>query len=148
MSDITGFGTRLRVLASNTFPVGFEVGQFADDADPLDVPALTIAGSAMGLNGDLVKWTTANPIPVITNVIAESEDDRNLTLLFEANRAGKNKASAKDVITMIVSYPNGKVVTLTGGSCQEFTPANPIASEGRLKSKAYTFAFENMVTAG
>ena len=148
MTDIAGYGASLRVIASNTFPVGFDVNQFADDGDPLDIPSLTIAGSAMGLNGNKVEWTTANPIPVTTNVIPGSEDDKNLALLFEANRAGRNKASAKDTITMIASYPDGQVVTFTGGSCQEFMPAKSIASEGRLKSKAYVWSFENLVTAG
>ena len=148
MSDISGYGASLRVVASNTFPVGIDVNQFADDGDPLDVPSITIAGSAMGLNGDKVEWTTAVPIPVTTNVIAGSDDDKNLALLFEANRAGRNKASAKDTVTMIATYPSGQVATFTGGSCQEFMPANSIASEGRLKSKPYNFVFENMVIAG
>lgn len=148
MSDISGYGSSLRVLASNTFPIGVEVTQFADDADMLDIPTLQISDNAMGLNGDKVEWTTANPIIVTTNVIPATDDDRNLSLLFEANRAGKNKSSAQDVITMIASYPDGQIVTLTGGSCREYMPARSVASEGRLKSKSFAFAFENMITVG
>lgn len=145
--DISGFGSKARIVASNTFPSGFEVTQFADDSDPIDVPSLQISDSAMGLNGDKVNWVTANPIPVTMNVIAGSEDDKNLTLLFEANRAGRNKSSAKDVLTMLVTYPDGDITTFTVGSCQEFMPAKSIASDGRLKSKAFIFSFENQVTA-
>ena len=148
MEDISGFGSQLRVLASNTFPVGITVTQFADDSDPIDIPSLQISDNAMGLNGDKVTWGTANSIPLTTNIIAGSEDDENLTLLFEANRVGRNKASAKDVILMIVSYPDGQVATFTGGSCVEFMPAKSVSSDGRLKSKAFIFSFENRIVAG
>ena len=147
-ADISGFGAKLRVIASNTFPVGIEVSQFADDSDPLDIPSLQISDGGMGLNGDRVSWTVANEIPVTSNVIAGSEDDKNLALLFEANRAGRNKASAKDQITLIATYPDGQIVTLTGGSCREFMPAKSVSSDGRLKSRPYIFAFENQVSVG
>lgn len=141
--DISGYGASVRVVASNTFPTGLEITQFADDADALDAPALDISGNAMGLNGDKVSWTSANPIPMTLNLITGSEDDRNMSVLFEANRAGKNKASAKDVITFVISYGDGSTTTLTGGSCVSFIPAKSIASEGRFKTNAYAFAFEN-----
>lgn len=148
MTDISGLGTAVRIAASNTFPIGFEVTQFADDSDPIDFPSLQIGDDAMGLNGDRVSWTPANPIRATLNIIAGSDDDQNLTLLFEANRAGRNKVSAKDVLTMIVSYPDGQIATFIKGSCIEFMPAKSIASESRLKSKAYIFSFENQVTVG
>lgn len=146
MSDISGFGASLRILASATFPGGFEITQFADDADPLDVPTMVIGNSAMGLNGDLVSWTEANPIPITLNIIAGSEDDTNLEVLFSANRAGKNKASAKDAITLYASYPDGSKTTATVGLCTEFMPTKGIASAGRFKSRPYSFTFENIVT--
>ena len=148
MTDISGFGTAARILASNTFPIGIELTEFADDSDPIDVPSLQIADDAMGLNGTRVAWTTANPIRVTINIISGSDDDRNLALLFEANRAGRNKKSAQDVITGIISYPDGQIATLTSGGCIEFMPAKGISNEGRLKTKAYIFSFENMVTVG
>lgn len=146
--NISGFGAAVRVLASNTFPIGIPITQFADDSDPIDIPSLQIGADAMGLNGDRVSWVTPNPIPVTLNIIAGSDDDVNLSLLFEANRAGRNKESAKDVLVMLASYPDRQIVTLTNGSCIEFMPAKSIASEGRLKSKAYIFSFENQVTVG
>lgn len=148
MIDIAGFGTAVRILASNTFPIGLELTQFADDSDPIDVPSLQIGDDAMGLNGDRVSWITVNPIRVTLNIIAGSDDDVNLALLFEANRGGRNKESAKDVLIMISSYPDRQIVTLTEGGCIEFMPAKSVASGGRLKSKAYVFSFENQVTVG
>lgn len=143
--NVAGFGTSIRIVASNTFPIGFEVNQFADDADPIDLPNIEIMGRGMGLNGDLVVWTIAQPIIATINILAGSEDDRNLSLLFDANRVGRNKNSARDTITSIISYPDDLPLTLTTGATMEFPPGRSIASEGRFKSNAYMFAFENRI---
>lgn len=146
MTDVSGYGAELRLIANNTFPIGLGLTQFADDSDPLDVPALPIGDSGMGLNGDLATWTVANPVEITLNLIAGSEDDINVSRLFEANRAGRNKASARDVIILIAIYPSGQIVTLTGGKCISFVPLNAISSEGRLKSKPYVLRFQNIVS--
>lgn len=144
MQDISAFGTVVTVAASNTFPAGFTVTQFADDADGLDSPSIKIAETAMGVNGDLVSWSKAAPIPLTLNVVPGSEDDINLGLLFEANRVGKGKISARDVISVTVVYPSGQVKSFTNGTITDGAAANSAASAGRLKSKAYMFAFENV----
>lgn len=142
--DITGFGIRLNLIASNTFPSGVAITQFADDADSFDMPAIQIADKAMGLNGDLVVWSTAAPVELTINIVPDSEDDRNLSALAEANRVSKGKQSARDVITLVGIYPDGKTVTYTNGKLTNAMPGNSIASAGRMKTKAYTFAFEGM----
>lgn len=142
-TSIAGFGAQVQVKASNTFPSGFVVSQFADDADPFDIPSIQIADKAMGLNGDLVTWSKANPITITINVIPGSEDDKNLSILLEANRVGKGKAGANDEVTIVAVYPNEGTLTLTGGVITDGAPGNSIASAGRFKSKAYAFAFEN-----
>lgn len=147
MTDISGFGLRATIKASNTFPVGFVVTQFADDADPLDTPSITIGEATVGLNGDLITSSRANPLVVTLNVIPNSDDDRNLNVLFEANRVGKGKNSARDVITLNLVYPDGRTKTYTEGIPTDFMPGNSVASAGRMKTKPYVFAFENMVEA-
>lgn len=147
MTDISGFGLQINVKASTTFPTGFVVSQFADDADPFDLPDMTIAESAMGMNGDLVTWNTANPITINLSVVPGSEDDKNLATLFEANRVGKGKQSAKDVITMTAVYADGKTLTLSQGVITNGNPGDSIASAGRKKSKTYGFVFENKATS-
>ncbi len=146
MADIGGVGIEVTVRASNTFPVGFTVTQFADDSDPLDAPAFDIAQTAMGLNGDLLSWDTPNPVPLNLNVIPNGDDDRNLQRLFEENRVGRGKTSAKDIITVTVSYPDGKRVNLTAGKLTNGMAFNSVASAGRLKSKPYSFMFENVTS--
>lgn len=144
MADISGFGTVVNVLASNTFPSGVTFTQFADDGDSLDIPSIQIADKAMGVNGDLVTWSKANPLVVTINLIPNGDDDKNMAVIAEANRVGKGKQSARDVITMVVNYPDGRIATYTAGKLTDAMPGNAVASSGRYKTKPYSFAFENV----
>ncbi len=144
MNDISAFGLRVLLTASETFPAGISLTQFADDADPFDTPSMQIRDKAMGVNGDLITWSKANPIPVTLNLIANSDDDKNLGVLFESNRVGKGKQGARDVVGITVVYPDGRTASFTQGSITDGMPANSAASSGRLKSKAYVFCFENV----
>lgn len=143
--DIAGFGLRVTVIALPRFPVGFTLTEFADDADPFDIPAIQIQDTAMTLNGDLISWATPVPINLTLNVIPGSEDDDNLAALFEANRVGLGKISTSDLITMTGTYPNGDFITLINGRIVNGMPGNSVSSAGRLKSKNYEFQFENKV---
>lgn len=141
--DISGFGLVVTVTASNTFPIGLPVSDFADDADPLNIPDLTLAESAMGLNGDLVTFSKASPIEIELAVIPNSASDVGLGILVEANRVAKGKSSARDVITLIGVYPDGTVKRFTKGRIISGPVGNSVQSAGRFKSKVYKFAFEN-----
>jgi hypothetical protein len=142
--EIGGFGLEVLIRASNTFPAGLTIEQFADNADPFDFPDIDIAEVAMGLNGDMVSWSKAKPLLVNVSVIPESNDDTNLSVVLAANRVGKSKQSARDVITMVGRYPSGAIVTLGKGKMLTGSISNSISSEGRMKSKTYKFAFENI----
>lgn len=144
MQDISGFGIRLILKASVTFPQGITLTEFADDGDPFDTASQQIMDSAMGLNGDMIVWSKANPIKPTISVIPDSDDDRNLAVLAEANRVGKGKTSRRDVITLTAIYPSGKTITLNNGKITDAILTQPVASVGRLKTKPYVFAFEGM----
>ena len=144
MQDISVFGIRVQVVASETFPAGISITQFADDADPFDSPSIQIRDKAMGVNGDLISWSKANPLPVTLNVVPNSEDDKNLGVLFEANRVGKGKQGARDVITITAIYPDGRTASFTQGVITDGMPANSATSAGRMKSKAYSFMFQDL----
>lgn len=143
--DISGFGSQIRITASNTFPTGFTVTQFSEDADPFDFPAQDIASEAMGVNGDLITWGSASAIPMAVSVIPGSDDDANLAILLEANRPGRGKRRAADVISAIVSYPDGTTTTVTSGHIKNGMVARGLAGSGRQKTRVYLFAFENKV---
>ena len=144
MQDISVFGIKVQIVASQTFPSGINITQFADDADPFDAPSMQIRDKAMGVNGDLISWSKANPIALTLNVVPNGDDDKNLSVLFEANRVGKGKQGARDVISITAVYPDGKTASFTQGVITDGQPANSAQSSGRLKSKAYAFAFENV----
>lgn len=143
MTDVSGYGLKVSLKASTTFPSGLTITQFADDADPIDSPAIDVATVTMGLNGDLVAASAATPTVVTLNVIPTTDDDRNLAVLVQANIVGKGRTPARDRITMTVNYPDGRSATLTGGVITNGTPITGVASAGRLKTRAYTFAFES-----
>lgn len=145
--NIGGFGLVVTIIASSTFPAGMVLEAFADDADPFDFPDLQVADIAMGLNGDLITWSKAMPLVTQVSLIPESDDDNNMSVLLAANRVGKSKNSAQDVITLTGKYPSGVVVTLTNGRLTNGMISNSIASAGRMKSKPYKFAFENITIA-
>lgn len=147
MQNISGFGLIVNLIASNTFPLGLTITEFADDSDPLDLPSVQIADSAMGLNGDLITWSTANPILASLNVIPGSEADIGLAILLEANRVSRGKIGARDTITMVLNYPSGNFVTLIGGIITDGMPSSAVSSEGRLNTKNYNFAFESRIGA-
>src|SRR5690606_41248866 len=103
MENISGFGSRVRLRASVTFPLGLDITQFADDADGFDAPSMQISDKGMGLNGDLVVWNTANPIPLSLSLIPVSGDDRNMSILFESSRGGNGMTGSPDVITLTIA---------------------------------------------
>jgi hypothetical protein len=147
MFNISGFGVSVSLTASNTFPLGININQFSDDSDPVDVPSLQIADVAMGLNGDMISWSKANPIKIVLSVIPESDNDISLSILLSANRVGRGRISARDIITMNISYPDGNFVILTGGIITDGIPLSPVANSGRLKTRVYNFAFESYIGA-
>ena len=145
MNNIGGFGLKLSVTASMTFPIGFIITQFADDADPFDVPDIQIRDKAMGLNGDLISWGKAVPVSIKISVIPDSQDDINLSILAKTNKVGAGRNPVTDVIGMIGTYPDGSVVILTNGVMTDAPLASSVSSSGRMKSKTYSFAFENNI---
>ena len=145
MSNIGGFGLKIMLNASITFPVGFIITQFADDADPFDVPDLQIRDKGMGLNGDMVTWGKAQPVNIKIAVIPDSQDDINLSILAKTNRVGAGRNPVNDVINVVGTYPDGMIVVMTNGVMTDAPMASSVSSAGRMKSKVYSFSFENNV---
>lgn len=148
MINISAFGSIAQFTASRTFPNGFTVTEFADDADPIDSPPFTAADTGVGLNGDMVVWNRANILEVVVNVIPNTEGERNLAVLLDANRTGKDKSGARDVVGLVVAMPDGSKITCTNGTPIDGVLINAVASVGRLKTKPYRFRFEKVIKAG
>jgi len=144
MINIAGFGYSALITASNTFPNGFALVDFADDGDPLDSPELPVAETGFGLNGDMLVWTHPQGVEITFMVIPTSEGDINLDTLLDANRVGKGKTSARDKINIVHTYPNGDVATCTNGVILSGNMLPGISGAGRLKSRPYKFRFERI----
>jgi hypothetical protein len=145
MINVSGFGIEIQLRASRTFPAGFSIPELADDADLIDTPSVQIADGAMGGNGDLVTWSKGTPLKVTINVIPNSDADRNLTVLANANRVAKNKTSAKDEITMTTVNPvTGKSTTYIKGFMSDAMFGDSVASTTKTKTKAYSFMFQDI----
>lgn len=140
-TSVTGFGIVATLIASNTFPTGLPISQFADDTDPILINDVRIADTAMGLNGDLITWSKAAPLPLTFNVIPGSADDVNLQILANANRVAQGKNSANDVISATIIYPDGSSVILTGGVVTDASFGRGVQSSGRQRTKSYSFLF-------
>lgn len=145
MHNVSATGIKMRLVASLTFPAGFDITQFADDGDPLNSENLTIAETAAALNGDLVAWGKPNVIPLTIAVLPDTDEDRNLSILWNVNRIGKNKVAVQDVITLVVTYPNGDQKILSNGVMISGPALNSGSPEGRLKTKEYEFSFESII---
>lgn len=142
-NNVNGFGVVVNIIADKTFPVGITVTQFADDADPIAINDVKIADTAMGLNGDLLLWNRATPLPMTLSIVPGSTDDINLQILADANRVAQGKNSANDVITATIIYPDGAVITLQGGAITDAAFGRGIQSSGRQRTKVYNFSFAN-----
>ena len=140
--DITGFGTVVTLIATGTFPTGFQITQFADDSDPVDMSSVQIGDAVMGVNGDLITFSRAVPLPLTLAVIPGSLDDDNLSILANANRVSKGKFIPFDSLTATVVYPDGTQITLINGKITGAPFGKSISSGGRLRTRPYTFLFE------
>lgn len=143
MFNISGYGLTITMLASNTFPVGVLLTNWPDDQDPLSFPEVDIADGEVGVNGDLIVWSKGAKIPCTISCIPDSPTDLQLAVLFQANRVGKNKIGARDIIQMGVIQGNNNFGTFTNGIIVSGPPFNGVQSSGRMKTKSYGFIFES-----
>ena|ERR1700761_2865950 len=141
--DVSGFGSYITLTASNTFPTGIEISNFAGDTDPYDAESVEIAGQQMGLNGDLIVWAQARGLPLRIAVIPGSQADQNLQILADANRVGPGKPSAGDVIQVALQYPDGSATQWYNGRLLTAPFGKSAAGSGQLKTRVYGLIFES-----
>jgi hypothetical protein len=68
--------------------------------------------------------------------------------LLNANRVGRGKLSAFDVITITGVFPSGATITFSQGKITKGMISASVASSGRLKTKTFEFSFENVFKSG
>jgi len=82
---------------------------------------------------------------VVISVIAGSDDDINLAILADNNRVGKGKFPVQDTITLTKVFADGSIEVYANGVITNAPIGTGVASAGRLKTKTYSFAFENKI---
>lgn len=142
-TDISGFGLEIVLVADKTYPAGITLSQFADDADPFDIPAIDLADKGMGLNGDMVVWAKATPIEIAIALVPSADDDANMLILAENNRVGKGKRNLRDKVSLTAIYKDGRRLILQEGFISNAPAGLSVASAGRYKSNTYKIVFEN-----
>lgn len=144
-TNISASGFSVLIKASKTFPQGFLCTEFADDADPFDLPSVQVAETAIDINGNMKAFSTPNVNVININVTPNTEEDKNLKILLSANTSKKGRQSAMDEITMIATYPDGSTRTAKVGVIVSGIPANSPSSASRLKSNQYVFNFQEVI---
>lgn len=143
-TNISASGFSLLIKAHKTFPQGFLCNEFADDQDPFDLPAVTVAEAVVDINGNMKAFSTPSINTINVNITPNTEEDKNLQVLLSANTSKRGRASVVDEITMIATYADGSTRTARGGIITGGPRGSSPTSSGRLKTNTYTFAFEGI----
>lgn len=145
MENVSVNGSSARLVASFTFPTGFDLIKFADDADPFDISDNTVASHGSGINGDLVVWSTANGIEISVSVLPGTDEANNLAILWSSNKVAVGKVAVKDILTLVINLPNGKQQIYSGGALISGPAGISGSSDGRQKTQTYSMVFETRV---
>jgi hypothetical protein len=140
---VYGCGTQVSIIASNTFPIGVLLTDFADDEDVITNDDVEIQQVKIGANGNILPSAKPVLINVGLAVVPDSSSDIQLAILLESNRFGFNKQGSQDVITMSIIQPNNKVTMYYDGFIVGGSPSNKMSAEARFKTKKYNFMFGN-----
>ena len=143
--DVSAMGLKVLIKAVPSFPVGIEITHFADDGDSLNISDIQTMESAVGVNGDLVVWRVATPCEISVNVIPGTDECKDLETLFNLNMTQKNRVASKDILTMVITHPDGKQTVLSNGYIVGGKPAQDYSSNGRANSREFRCVFENNV---
>lgn len=147
MENISGFGTKVTIVAIQSFPQGFSLSKFADDKDPVAIDDIEPIGYQMLYDGGLFAFDKAVPVTVSVSVIPNTDDDINLKILLQTKKGGFRYLPIEDLVSMIISYPNGGTAILTNGTIISGPPADSITQAGRRQSNTYKFAFATFAGA-
>ena len=143
--DVSGIGLSGILTADKTFPAGVAISAFSDDLDPVDIVEKEYTNQAVGLNGHLITWTTAQNVELALGIIPGTEEEANLDILQAANFPVRGVKPAIDSINLTLTYPDGSIDTYKNGRVKAGTPGRSVAAGGRRKSRVYRFVFESVV---
>jgi hypothetical protein len=141
--DVSALGFSILVKDTKLFPQGFLIKRTADGADPFDFPDITIGESTMDANGFIVYASTPTPLGFDINLLPTSEEDNNMSMLFESHRSAAGRARTGGKISITVQYADGSSITATDVYINGGSPAKSIQSPSRYKNKNYKFTCQD-----
>lgn len=144
-NEISVLGTKAYLTADKTFPAGFEITKFPADSDGIDIQENQIGNGEMGVNGDMITWHTPVPQQLTITVVPKSEEDKNLQILLDRNRAAKGRSNIQDNITLVVTLADGTTHTFSNGIIISGELGYSITSQGKIRTKRYGFMFEQFI---
>ncbi|QRE00529.1 hypothetical protein [Burkholderia phage BCSR129] len=144
--DVSAFGVKGYMLASTTFPLGFTIESFADDDEPITFGQIQLAEAKRDVNGQFYSKGKGVVVPITIAVVAGSYEDYCLSTVTRANFNSSFLRPAMDEINMTLSFKDGAIFTFTGGRMTEGHVAPSVTREQRLKSNAYTIAFDGVAS--
>ncbi|QOV06242.1 hypothetical protein CPT_Maja_022 [Burkholderia phage Maja] len=147
MIDISATGASITVAAIQSFPMGFNLTEFADDQDPLKFEDVEPTGFEFLYDGNPFFFDKSVLIRVSVAVIPGGEDDTNLRILLQSRKGSQSLIPLPDSTTMTISYPNNGRVILTNGSILSGPFADSVTQQGRKKGNVYTFGFGSFAGA-
>jgi hypothetical protein len=147
MINISGTGTGIVIVALQSFPMGFNLTQFADDIDPLAAEEVEATGFEMLYDGSLFAFDKAAPIMLTVGVIAGSSDDINLKIMLQTRKSNVSILPFQDVVSAVISYPDGGRIILSNGALIKGPLIDGVQNTGRKKGNAYAFAFGSFAGA-
>jgi hypothetical protein len=147
MENVSAFGTSINILATRSFPIGFQVKKLADDKDPLVIEEIEPTGHEFLVDGSLFIFDKATAIKVKISVVAGSDDDLNLKVMLQARKGTPSILNLPDITTMTILYGNNGSVMFTSGSIVSGPLGDSINQSGRYPSNTYTFVFSDFAGA-
>lgn len=141
MVNISGFGTSIRIVALQSFPVGLNISSLSDDQDSLIIEEVESVGYQLTYDGGICIYDKAAVVRVSIAVIPNTEDDINLKLLLSARKGGFKWLPIQDVTSMLITYPDGARVAFSNGTIISGPLGDSIEQSGRRKTNRYTFVF-------
>jgi hypothetical protein len=141
MIDVSGFGSSVTVIATGSFPQGFQITEFADDKNPIEAKEIEPTGFEMLYDGSLFAFDKAAAVLVDVSVVAGSEDDINCKILLQARKGSPKIIPLPDVTSIVIANPNNGTVTLSGGTIISGPLVDTVLPSGRKQGNTYSFAF-------
>lgn len=141
MIDVSGFGTGITIVATTSFPMGFKLSQFADDADPVVFDETETSDFELLYDGSLFVYDQASAIKMSVSVIPGSDDDINLKLLLQSRKSTPKIIPLPDTVIAYIGYGGGGSVILSNGGVVKGPLADSITAQGRKKANTYSFVF-------